>query len=79
MKNIGESLAGRLAIVDLSPFILPELKTGQMDILWLFGGYPEGGILDATKRVLVCRTASPMDSERLLITNLSGWLEKVMQ
>ena len=36
-------------------------------------------MIDATKRVLVCRTANPIDSERLLITNLSGWLEKVMQ
>ena len=46
MKNISESLAGRLAVVELSPFILPELSPGRMDDLWLFGGYPEGGILD---------------------------------
>lgn len=46
MKNVSESLAGRLAVVDLSPFILPELPRGRMDDLWLFGGYPQGGILD---------------------------------
>ena len=46
MKSISESLAGRLAVVELSPFILPELPSGRMDDLWLFGGYPEGGILD---------------------------------
>lgn len=46
MKNISESLAGRLAVVELSPFILPELSHNRMDDLWLFGGYPEGGILD---------------------------------
>jgi len=48
MQNVSQSLAGRLAVVHLSPFILPELKTGRMDDLWLLGGYPEGGILDNT-------------------------------
>ena len=46
MMNVSESLAGRLAVVELSPFILPELPPGRMDDLWLVGGYPEGGILD---------------------------------
>jgi len=46
MKNVSESLAGRLAVLDLSPFILPELSPDRMDDLWLCGGYPEGGILD---------------------------------
>jgi len=45
MTNISESLAGRLALLRLSPFVLPELKVGQMDDLWLRGGYPDGGIL----------------------------------
>jgi predicted AAA+ superfamily ATPase len=47
MKNVTESLAGRLGLVRMTPFILPELKSGQMDDLWLRGGYPDGGILDA--------------------------------
>jgi predicted AAA+ superfamily ATPase len=47
MKNVSESLAGRLGLVRMTPFILPELKSGQMDDLWLRGGYPDGGILDA--------------------------------
>ncbi len=45
-KNISESLAGRLALVELSPFILGELGSDRLDDLWLFGGYPDGGILD---------------------------------
>jgi uncharacterized protein len=45
-KSVSESLAGRLAIVELSPFILPELPPHRLDDLWLFGGYPQGGILD---------------------------------
>lgn len=47
IKNISESLAGRLAMVELSPFILPELAANRMDDLWLYGGYPQGGILDS--------------------------------
>jgi predicted AAA+ superfamily ATPase len=46
IKSISESLAGRLAVVELSPFILPELSPDRLDELWLFGGYPQGGILD---------------------------------
>lgn len=46
LRNISESLAGRLAVVDLSPFILPELPQDRADDLWLMGGYPKGGILD---------------------------------
>ena len=48
-KNVSESLAGRLALVELSPFILPELNVSQLDALWLRGGYPDGGILSARK------------------------------
>lgn len=45
MESVSESLAGRLGLVRMTPFILPELKAGQMDDLWLRGGYPDGGIL----------------------------------
>ena len=46
MENVSESLAGRLGLVRMTPFILPELKARQMDDLWLRGGYPDGGILE---------------------------------
>ena len=45
MKNVSESLAGRLGLVRMTPFLLPELPAGRMDDLWLRGGYPDGGIL----------------------------------
>jgi predicted AAA+ superfamily ATPase len=45
MENVSESLAGRLGMVRMTPFLLPELKVAQMDDLWLRGGYPDGGIL----------------------------------
>ncbi|MBN2302759.1 MAG: ATP-binding protein [Lentisphaerae bacterium] len=41
--HVSESLAGRLALVELTPFLLAELSDIKLDDLWLHGGYPEGG------------------------------------
>lgn len=47
MKEVSESLAGRLALVDLPPLILEELpKKINWKELWLYGGFPDGGILN---------------------------------
>lgn len=46
MYHVSESLAGRLTLVELSPFLLSELKNADLDALWLRGGFPDGGILD---------------------------------
>ena len=46
MKNVSESLAGRLAICELHPFLLGEVgKKFDADEMWLRGGFPDGGIL----------------------------------
>jgi len=47
MSRVSESLAGRLSIVELTPFLLSELKTkAARRRRWWCGGYPEGGILE---------------------------------
>jgi predicted AAA+ superfamily ATPase len=47
MIQVSESLAGRLSLVELTPFLLSELKTrASRDRRWLCGGYPDGGILE---------------------------------
>ena len=47
MVQVAESLAGRLALVELTPFLWTELEAGATrNRLWLCGGYPEGGVLD---------------------------------
>ncbi|MCY2929694.1 MAG: ATP-binding protein [Planctomycetota bacterium] len=46
MRQVSESLAGRLALVELTPLVLEELSPDRMDDLWLYGGYPLGGILE---------------------------------
>lgn len=45
MRQVSESLAGRMGILELTPLLLPEIGFDQMDDLWLRGGYPGGGIL----------------------------------
>jgi uncharacterized protein len=46
MKQVSESLAGRLAVVELTPFHASELPSMESDRLWQKGGFPEGGVLD---------------------------------
>lgn len=47
MKHVSESLAGRLALIELAPFLLGELPTqASKERLWLCGGYPDGGVLN---------------------------------
>src|SRR3989304_2308850 len=50
MAQVSESLAGRLSLVELTPFLLTELKAkGSRGRRWLCGGYPDGGVLEATR------------------------------
>ncbi len=45
MKQVSEFLTGRIALCELSPFFLSEVKQRGLDNLWLVGGFPDGGIL----------------------------------
>jgi hypothetical protein len=45
MREVSESLAGRLALVELTPFLAPELPRTPVADLWLNGGFPDGGVL----------------------------------
>ncbi len=42
LRQSTESLAGRLAFIDLTPFMYPEIRSiVSLDDLWLRGGFPE--------------------------------------
>ncbi len=41
LKQSGESLAGRIAYLELGPLLLSETGAEQLDKLWLRGGFPE--------------------------------------
>jgi predicted AAA+ superfamily ATPase len=45
MTRVSESLAGRLALVELTPFALAELPRVPFARQWARGGYPDGGVL----------------------------------
>jgi len=46
MIRVSESLAGRLSIIELTPFLWTELKSeSSRERRWLCGGYPDGGVL----------------------------------
>lgn len=45
MSHVSESLAGRLALVELSPFLRNEAPEAAKARHWLVGGFPDGGIL----------------------------------
>lgn len=47
MVQVSESLAGRLSLVELAPFLWTELATtASRERLWLCGGYPDAGVLE---------------------------------
>ena len=43
VRQVSESLAGRVGIVELTPFLYPEVAGGDLDLAgyWLRGGYPD--------------------------------------
>jgi hypothetical protein len=46
MANVSESLAGRLASLELTPLLGSEVGVGGLQKVWLVGGFPDGGILN---------------------------------
>jgi hypothetical protein len=44
-REVAESLAGRLSLCELTPFLVSELPAATETDLWLMGGYPDGGVL----------------------------------
>ena len=45
MHHVAESLAGRLAVVEMAPLLAAELDDVPLRDVWLRGGFPEGGAL----------------------------------
>lgn len=43
MRSVGESLAGRMAVLELAPFYWGEVD--DLERLWRCGGFPNGGVL----------------------------------
>jgi predicted AAA+ superfamily ATPase len=50
MKEVSESLAGRTAVLELMPICSAEVEGNQVERLWRFGGFPDGGALSESIR-----------------------------
>jgi len=47
IKRISQSLTGRISLVELTPLLASELRPAKQNDLWLYGGFPNGGVLDS--------------------------------
>ncbi len=52
LEQSGESLAGRTSYLELAPFSVLEVGTGEQDRLWLRGGFPESFLAPGDPRSL---------------------------
>ncbi len=55
LKQSGETLAGRIAYVELSPFDAMEVDGGDRDRLWIRGGFPDSFLADSDEASVVWR------------------------
>jgi predicted AAA+ superfamily ATPase len=56
LAQSGETLAGRIAFVELAPFDVVELGPEQLDDLWVRGGFPDSFLADDDALSLAWRT-----------------------
>ena len=49
MTQVSDSLAGRLSLVELTPFLLVETRNVALHDHWLRGGFPDGGVLEPAR------------------------------
>jgi len=47
LRQSGESLAGRIAYLELTPFLFGEVESDQLDQLWIRGGFPDSFLAPA--------------------------------
>lgn len=56
LAQSSETLAGRVALVELTPFDLTEIEEGQSDALWIRGGFPPSFLASGIKESLRWRS-----------------------
>lgn len=55
LKQAGETLAGRVAYIEMTPLNLLEVGSEHLDTLWLRGGFPDSYLSDSDKNSLIIR------------------------
>lgn len=56
LRQSGESLAGRIAYLELQPFNLLEVGAEKLDMLWLRGGFPDSLLASSDPNSTVWRS-----------------------
>lgn len=57
LRQSSETLAGRIGYIELTPFSFFETETGQLDRLWLAGGYPPSFLAASNRAAAAWRKA----------------------
>ncbi len=57
LKQSGESLAGRIAYLELEPLDVTEISSAEADRLWIRGGYPESFLAPSDSLSVAWRTS----------------------
>jgi predicted AAA+ superfamily ATPase len=55
LRQASESLAGRIATLELTPFTLLEIDPAQQSRLWVRGGFPRGFLADTEEHSVIWR------------------------
>jgi uncharacterized protein len=55
LRQSGESLAGRIAYLELPPFQVAEVAPQQQDLLWLRGGFPDSFLAPSAPKSMAWR------------------------
>ena len=55
LKQTGETLAGRVALVELTPLLVSEVQAEQRDQLWVRGGFPDSFLAESDQQSLTWR------------------------
>ena len=55
LKQSGESLAGRIAYIDMTPFTALEIHADDIVKLWIRGGFPDSFLADTNENSLLTR------------------------
>ncbi|NOU35895.1 MAG: ATP-binding protein [Kiritimatiellaceae bacterium] len=55
LRQSSESMAGRIAYLDLTPFLISELKSGDLSRHWLRGGFPDSFLATSDEASLIWR------------------------
>lgn len=74
MRQSGESLAGRISHIDMTPLALDELPADSQDALWLRGGFPDSFLAPDDRGSLDWRRGWRSRARPSVATRICWWI-----